>query len=119
MEMGFLGCDRIMGQGPVDAVSRDRRSVGDLPFGQFHRLFALAFIIFMFCNFGRYGTASRNRSVTRRHLLSITDLIFSFRAWHTRTLGEAKAVRRFPQWVRRSSCLLFFVLSLALFPFAQ
>ncbi|WMV41546.1 hypothetical protein MTR67_034931, partial [Solanum verrucosum] len=66
--------------------------LGDLPFGQFHRLFALAFSIFKFCIFGRYGTASRNHSVTRLLLLSITDLIFSFRAWHTGILGEAKAV---------------------------
>uniref|UniRef100_M1D8A2 Uncharacterized protein n=1 Tax=Solanum tuberosum TaxID=4113 RepID=M1D8A2_SOLTU len=44
---------------------------------------------------------------------------FSFRAWHTRTLGETMAVRRLTQWVRRSSSLVFFVLSAALFVFSQ
>ncbi|KAG5615089.1 hypothetical protein H5410_014913, partial [Solanum commersonii] len=89
--------------------------LGDLLFGQFHRLFALAFSIFKFYNFGRSSTASRNRSATPRLLRSITDLIFSFIAWHTGTLGEIMAIRRLPQWVRRSSGLLFFVLSVQQF----
>uniref|UniRef100_M1DI97 Uncharacterized protein n=1 Tax=Solanum tuberosum TaxID=4113 RepID=M1DI97_SOLTU len=33
------------------------------------------------------GTASQNYSVTRRLLLSIADLNFSFRAWHPGTFG--------------------------------
>ncbi|KAG5595008.1 hypothetical protein H5410_036240 [Solanum commersonii] len=75
--------------------------------------------IFMLCNFRRYGTASWNHSATRRLLLSIAYLIFSFKAWHTGILGEIKAIRRFTQWFRRSSGLLFFILSAALFLFAQ
>ncbi|WMV25325.1 hypothetical protein MTR67_018710, partial [Solanum verrucosum] len=47
--------------------------ISDSPFGYFHRRFAFALNIFKFCNFGRYGTASRNRSATRRLLLSIAD----------------------------------------------
>uniref|UniRef100_M1DHQ4 Uncharacterized protein n=1 Tax=Solanum tuberosum TaxID=4113 RepID=M1DHQ4_SOLTU len=68
---------------------------------------------------GRSSTASWNRSATRRLFLSIADLIFSFRAWHTGTLGEIMAIRQLAQWVRRSSGLLFFVLSTALFLFAH
>ncbi|KAG5571358.1 hypothetical protein H5410_061124, partial [Solanum commersonii] len=62
--------------------------ISDPPFGQFYYHFALAFSIFKFCNFRRYSIASRNRSTTRRLLLSIADLIFSFRVWHTGALGE-------------------------------
>ncbi|KAG5599028.1 hypothetical protein H5410_030398 [Solanum commersonii] len=36
-------------------------------------------------------------SMTRRLLLSITDLIFSFRAWHNGTLGKIIAIRRLTQ----------------------
>ncbi|KAG5619776.1 hypothetical protein H5410_004994, partial [Solanum commersonii] len=67
--------------------------------------------------FGRYGTASQNRSTTRRLLLSIADLIFSFRAWHTRTLGKTMAVWQLTQFglvilrisfLRSFSCLVPF-----------
>uniref|UniRef100_M1DYE8 Uncharacterized protein n=1 Tax=Solanum tuberosum TaxID=4113 RepID=M1DYE8_SOLTU len=64
-------------------------------------------------------TASRNRSATRRLLLYLADLIFSYRAWHTRTLGEIIVIRRLAQWIRRSTGLLFFVLSANLFLFAR
>ncbi|KAG5615903.1 hypothetical protein H5410_015727 [Solanum commersonii] len=93
-------------------------SLGDMPFGLVHRLSTLSFSNFKHCNFGRYGTASWNRSATRRLLLSITYLIFSFRAWHTGTLGKTKAIRRLAQWLRQSSGLLFFIFSAALFLFA-
>ncbi|KAG5631667.1 hypothetical protein H5410_003384, partial [Solanum commersonii] len=93
--------------------------LSDLPFGKFHCLFALAFSIFKFYNFGQSSTASRNRSMTRQLLQSIADLIFSFRAWHTVTLCEIIPIRRLLQWVRRSPDLLFFVLSAALFLFAH
>ncbi|WMV57668.1 hypothetical protein MTR67_051053 [Solanum verrucosum] len=53
------------------------------------------------------------------HLRILLGVLEKQRAWHTGTLGEAKAVQRLSQWVRRSSCLLFFVLSAALFLFAQ
>ncbi|WMV41067.1 hypothetical protein MTR67_034452, partial [Solanum verrucosum] len=66
--------------------------LGDPSFGQVHRLSALAFSKFKFCNFGRYRTASRNCLATRRLLISIADLIFSFRAWHIGTLGKTKAI---------------------------
>ncbi|KAG5630364.1 hypothetical protein H5410_002081 [Solanum commersonii] len=69
--------------------------LGDPPFGLVHCLSALAFSKFKFCNFGRYSTALRNYSPTRRLLLSIADLIFSFRAWYIGTLGETKAIRQF------------------------
>ena len=54
------------------------------PLGKLHFLFALAFNKFNLCNFGRYDTGLQNRSLARRLLLSITDLILSFKAWHTR-----------------------------------
>uniref|UniRef100_M1D9K3 Integrase core domain containing protein n=1 Tax=Solanum tuberosum TaxID=4113 RepID=M1D9K3_SOLTU len=40
------------------------------------------------------STALRNRSATRRLLIYLADLIFSFRAWHTGTLGETIAIKR-------------------------
>ncbi|WMV59044.1 hypothetical protein MTR67_052429, partial [Solanum verrucosum] len=91
----------------------------DPPFGQFHCLFSLAFSILKFYNFGRSNSASWNRSVTRQLLLSLADLIFSFRASHTRTLGEVLATQRFSHWIRRSTGLIFFVLSTSLFLFAR
>uniref|UniRef100_M1DS16 Uncharacterized protein n=1 Tax=Solanum tuberosum TaxID=4113 RepID=M1DS16_SOLTU len=68
--------------------------LGDLPFGLVHCLSALASRKFKFCNIGRWNTASRNRLATRRLLLYLTDSIFSFRVWHTRTLGETIAIRQ-------------------------
>ncbi|WMV33287.1 hypothetical protein MTR67_026672, partial [Solanum verrucosum] len=46
-----------------------------------------------FCNFGRSNTASWNHSAIRRLLFSLANLIFSFRAWHTGTLGGLMATR--------------------------
>ncbi|KAG5569048.1 hypothetical protein H5410_058814, partial [Solanum commersonii] len=43
----------------------------------------------------------------------------STRSWHTGTLGETMAIWQLAQWFRRSSSLLFFVLSAALFLFAH
>ncbi|KAG5619730.1 hypothetical protein H5410_004948 [Solanum commersonii] len=63
-------------------------ALDDPPFGLFHRLSALAFSIFAIWIIGRFSTASRNYSAIRRLLLFIADLIFSFRAQHTGTLGE-------------------------------
>ncbi|KAG5585081.1 hypothetical protein H5410_045515 [Solanum commersonii] len=54
--------------GPFGAVSRDCDMLGESPF-----------VI------GRYGTASWNCSTTRRLLLFIANLTFSFRAQHTGT----------------------------------
>uniref|UniRef100_M1DB01 Uncharacterized protein n=1 Tax=Solanum tuberosum TaxID=4113 RepID=M1DB01_SOLTU len=98
----------------VDGVIADPLS--DPPFGQFHGLFPLAFSNFKFCNFRRYSTASQT---VRRLLLSIADLIFSFKAWYTGTLCETMAIRRLAEWFRGSSSLLFFVLSATLFLFAH
>ncbi|KAG5589651.1 hypothetical protein H5410_040165 [Solanum commersonii] len=85
-------------KGPVGALSWDCRST---------RRPALWSIPSPFC-FGQSSTASRNYSVTHRLLLSIPDLIFSFRAWHTGTLGKIMVIWQLAQWVRRSSGLLFF-----------
>ncbi|KAG5605515.1 hypothetical protein H5410_027007, partial [Solanum commersonii] len=41
--------------------------LGDSPFCLVYRLSALFFSNFKFCNFGRYGTASRNRLGTLEH----------------------------------------------------
>uniref|UniRef100_M1DCU6 Uncharacterized protein n=1 Tax=Solanum tuberosum TaxID=4113 RepID=M1DCU6_SOLTU len=68
-------------------------ALGDPPFGLLHCLSAFAFSIFVFWIIGRYNIASRNYSATRRLLPFIADLIFSFRAQNTGTLGEVKAVR--------------------------
>ncbi|KAG5614614.1 hypothetical protein H5410_014438 [Solanum commersonii] len=65
------------------------------------------------------GIASRNCSTTCRLLFSISNFIFSFRAWYIGTLSETKAIWRFSQWFRRSSGLIFFVLLVALFRFGQ
>ncbi|KAG5620391.1 hypothetical protein H5410_005609 [Solanum commersonii] len=65
-------------------------TLGDPPFSLLHRLSALAFNIFASWIIGRYNTASRNFSVTRRLLHFTVDLIFSFRAQHTGTKGEDK-----------------------------
>uniref|UniRef100_M1DR99 Uncharacterized protein n=1 Tax=Solanum tuberosum TaxID=4113 RepID=M1DR99_SOLTU len=69
-------------------------SLGDPPFGLVHRLSTLAFNKFKFCNVGRWSTALRNRSATRRLLIYLADLIFSFRAWHTGILSETIAIRQ-------------------------
>ncbi|KAG5610622.1 hypothetical protein H5410_021903, partial [Solanum commersonii] len=66
-------------------------SLGDPPFVLVHPLSALSFSNFKFYNIGRWSTASRNYSATCRLLLSIADLIFSFKAWHTGTLGKTIA----------------------------
>ncbi|KAG5590361.1 hypothetical protein H5410_040875 [Solanum commersonii] len=79
----------------------------------------LLFFIFSAILFHFANTASRNCSATRRLLLFIADLIFSFRARHTRTLGKFKAFRRLTKCIRRSSSLLFFVFSAILFLFAK
>uniref|UniRef100_M1DMH4 Uncharacterized protein n=1 Tax=Solanum tuberosum TaxID=4113 RepID=M1DMH4_SOLTU len=68
--------------------------LSDPPFGLVHRLSALSFNNFKFCNIGRWSTASRHHSATRRLLFYLTDLIFFFRAWHTGTLGETIAIWR-------------------------
>ncbi|KAG5580643.1 hypothetical protein H5410_051270 [Solanum commersonii] len=65
-----------------------------MPFGLVHRLSALAFNKFRFCNVGRWNTTSRNHLATRRLLFYLADSIFSFRAWHTGTLGETIAIRK-------------------------
>ncbi|KAG5611392.1 hypothetical protein H5410_022673 [Solanum commersonii] len=65
---------------------------------------------------------SRDRRSTRRSALWSIPSPFCFclqhlhvLARHTGTLGESKAIRRLAQRFRRSSGLLFFVLSTALF----
>uniref|UniRef100_M1DWK6 Uncharacterized protein n=1 Tax=Solanum tuberosum TaxID=4113 RepID=M1DWK6_SOLTU len=67
---------------------------GDPPFGLLHRLSAFAFNIFAFWIIGQYSTASRICSAMCRLLPFIANLIFSFKAQHTGTLGEVKAIRR-------------------------
>uniref|UniRef100_M1DM01 Uncharacterized protein n=1 Tax=Solanum tuberosum TaxID=4113 RepID=M1DM01_SOLTU len=42
-------------EGPFGVISRDRDPLGDPPFGQFHRLFALAFNIFKAWHIGTLG----------------------------------------------------------------
>ncbi|WMV41888.1 hypothetical protein MTR67_035273, partial [Solanum verrucosum] len=93
--------------------------LSDSPFGQVHRLSALAFSILKFYNFGRSNTATRNYSATRRLLLSLVKLIFSFRAWHTRTLGEVMAIRRLAKGTRRSLGFHFFALSARFVPLCK
>ncbi|KAG5630245.1 hypothetical protein H5410_001962 [Solanum commersonii] len=68
--------------------------LGDPSFSLVHHVSALSFSNFKLYNFQRYDTASWNGLVTRRLLLSIAYLILSFKAWHTGTLGETKAIRR-------------------------
>ncbi|KAG5615040.1 hypothetical protein H5410_014864 [Solanum commersonii] len=53
------------------------------------------------------STASRNFSTTCQLLLFNADLNFSFRAQHTGTLGEVKAIRQLAKFIRRSSGLPF------------
>ncbi|KAG5590238.1 hypothetical protein H5410_040752, partial [Solanum commersonii] len=65
-------------------------ALGNSPFGLLHRLSAFSFSIFAFWIIGRYSIALRNCSATRRLLLFIADLIFSFKAQHSGTLGEFK-----------------------------
>uniref|UniRef100_M1DB95 Uncharacterized protein n=1 Tax=Solanum tuberosum TaxID=4113 RepID=M1DB95_SOLTU len=91
-------------------------TLGDPPFGRFHRLLALSFSLFAFLVVERYGTASRNCSATRRLLHFIANLIFPFRAQHTRTKGDLQANRRLANRARRSSGLHFFVLFICLVP---
>ncbi|KAG5571356.1 hypothetical protein H5410_061122 [Solanum commersonii] len=90
-------------------------TLGDPPFGRFHRLFALAFSIFALRVVERYSTASRNYSATRRLLHFIANLIFPIRAQHTGTKGDLQVDRRLAKWARRSSSLYFFIFSAALF----
>ncbi|KAG5595069.1 hypothetical protein H5410_036301 [Solanum commersonii] len=94
-------------------------TLGDLPFGLLHPFLALPFSIFAFWIIEQYSTTSRNCSTKCRLLLFIADLIFFFRAQHTGTLGEIKAIRRLTECIRRSSDLLFFVFSVILFLFAK
>ncbi|KAG5631854.1 hypothetical protein H5410_003571 [Solanum commersonii] len=65
-------------------------ALGSPPFGLFHRPSALALRISAFWIIGRYSTTLRNSSTTHRLCLFITDMIFSFRAQNTGTLGEVK-----------------------------
>uniref|UniRef100_M0ZKF6 Uncharacterized protein n=1 Tax=Solanum tuberosum TaxID=4113 RepID=M0ZKF6_SOLTU len=105
-------------EGPFGTVSRDRRSIRRSTLWSISSPFCFGLQHHQVLYFGRYGTPSRNRSVTRRLLISIVDLIFSFRARHTETLGKTMAIWRLAQWIRRSSGFLFFVFSAALFLFA-
>ncbi|KAG5585584.1 hypothetical protein H5410_046018 [Solanum commersonii] len=75
-------------EGSLGTVSWDRRCTWRSAFDLLHRLLAVSFSIFAFWIIGRYSTASRNCSAMRRLLLFIADLIFSFRAQLTGTLGE-------------------------------
>ncbi|WMV13623.1 hypothetical protein MTR67_007008 [Solanum verrucosum] len=47
----------------------------------------------MVCNFEQSNTASWNRSAIHRLLLFLANLVLSFRAWHTRTLGGQAAIQ--------------------------
>lgn len=60
------------------------------------RLLALAFSIFMLCNFELCSTALRNCSTTWWLLILTANIIFSFKAQHTRTLSENEAVWNLP-----------------------
>ncbi|WMV54257.1 hypothetical protein MTR67_047642, partial [Solanum verrucosum] len=93
--------------------------LGDLPFGQFHCLFALAFSIFQVCNFGRSNSASRNHSTIHRLLISLADLVLSFRAWHTGTLGGQMATWPLAKYTWRSPDSLFFLLLARFVPFCN
>uniref|UniRef100_M1DUN6 Integrase core domain containing protein n=1 Tax=Solanum tuberosum TaxID=4113 RepID=M1DUN6_SOLTU len=72
--------------------------------------------ILKFCNFGRSNTASWNDSPTTpfSHQLG-----FSFRAWHTGTLGEIVTIRRLAKGTWRSPGFHFSVLSALFIPFWQ
>ena len=61
--------------------------LGELPFGIFHRPFALVLSILKVCNFERSNTALRNYSIICQLLLSLAYLVLFLRAWNTRTLG--------------------------------
>uniref|UniRef100_M1DM36 Uncharacterized protein n=1 Tax=Solanum tuberosum TaxID=4113 RepID=M1DM36_SOLTU len=63
------------------------------------------------------GDLALHRGTVRRHAdcSFLRRLDFLLRAFHTGTLGEIMVIRRLVQWVRRSSGLLFFVLSTTLF----
>ncbi|KAG5590163.1 hypothetical protein H5410_040677, partial [Solanum commersonii] len=63
-------------------------ALGDPPFWLLHRLLVFDFSIFAFWFIGRYSTTLRNCSMMHRLLPFITNLIISFSAQQTGTLGE-------------------------------
>uniref|UniRef100_M1DHU8 Uncharacterized protein n=1 Tax=Solanum tuberosum TaxID=4113 RepID=M1DHU8_SOLTU len=93
IQTSIYSCQKVCCEGQLGSVSWDHRSTrrSNLWSGSLH--FCIAFSKFKFCNVWRWSTASRNHSVTRRLLLYLSDSIFSFRAWHTGTLGETKAIQ--------------------------
>ncbi|KAG5591669.1 hypothetical protein H5410_042183 [Solanum commersonii] len=68
---------------------------------------------------GNPSTVSRNCSVTRRLLLFIADLTFSFRVQHTGTKDDLQVNRRLANKARQSSGLHSFVLFIRLIPSCQ
>ncbi|KAG5604927.1 hypothetical protein H5410_026419 [Solanum commersonii] len=64
-------------------------ALDDPPFGLIHRLSVFVFNIFAFWIFGRYSIALQNCSAMRRLIFFLTDLIFSFKAQLTGTMGES------------------------------
>ncbi|WMV46816.1 hypothetical protein MTR67_040201 [Solanum verrucosum] len=70
-------------------------------------------------NFGRSILASRNHSAIRRLLLFVADLVLSFRAWHTGTLGgqmSHSATHRVLLAILRLALLHFFSLFCSFLP---
>uniref|UniRef100_M1A313 Uncharacterized protein n=1 Tax=Solanum tuberosum TaxID=4113 RepID=M1A313_SOLTU len=88
-EIAWIGVPKLVGIADT---------LGDPPFGRFHRLLALAFSLFAYWVVGRYGTASRNCSATHRLLHFIANLIFPFRAQHTGTKGDLQDDRHQCPW---------------------
>ncbi|WMV46377.1 hypothetical protein MTR67_039762 [Solanum verrucosum] len=94
-------------------------TLGDPPFGRFHRLLALAFSIFTLRVVGRYSTASRNYSATCQLLHFIANLFFPFKVQHTGTKGDLQADRQLANLARQFSGLHFFILFSCLVPCCQ
>ncbi|KAG5595620.1 hypothetical protein H5410_036852 [Solanum commersonii] len=97
IQTSIYSCQKMCCAGSLDVVSRDRRCT---------QRSTLCIVL-------------QNCSATHRLLLFIADLIFSFRAQHTGTLGKVKVFRRPAKRIRRSSGLLFFIFSAVLFLFAN
>uniref|UniRef100_M1D8D9 Uncharacterized protein n=1 Tax=Solanum tuberosum TaxID=4113 RepID=M1D8D9_SOLTU len=65
------------------------------------------------------GDLTLHRGITCRLLLSLANLIFSFRAWHIGTVGDMVAIRRLAKGTWRSPGLHFFLLLTRFVPFCK
>lgn len=105
--MLWLYCKRSL-----DIVSWDLLSTRWLTLWYIPSPFFLSFKLFTFGIFGRFSSALKKCSMTRRLLLFTAKLTFSFRAYHTRTLGKIKTIRQPVLWIGNEPTLisLFFQL---------